>query len=77
MKIKLESVFQFEVIFSNKTIAIQRIWNKFEEKRNWKTTMIFYMGSTQTKVEEREMKEKKENQTGTKLNRITIHALSR
>jgi hypothetical protein len=77
MKIKLESVFQFEVIFSNKTIAIQRIWTKFEEKRNWKTIMIFYMGSTQTKVEEREMKEKKENQTGTKLNRITIRALSR
>jgi hypothetical protein len=77
MRIKLESVFQFEVIFSNKTIVIQRIWTKFEEKRNWKTTMIFYMGSAQTKVEERETTKKKENQTGTKSNRITIHVLSR
>jgi hypothetical protein len=31
---KIEEIFQFKVIFSNKTIAIQRIWIKSKKKKN-------------------------------------------
>ena len=37
-------VFQFEVVYSNKTIAIQRTWIKSEVKKYSRASVIFFHG---------------------------------
>jgi hypothetical protein len=57
----IDNNFLFEVIFSNKKIAIKRTCTKSIGERNLRANMIFSRGSKQIEVEEREKKRGKKN----------------